>query len=138
MIKAPIAHQRSAGMQAFWFNTRRSKFADPTVRQAVAYAFDFEWTNKNLFYSSYTRTESFSNSELASRGLPEGRELEILEAYRGRIPEEVFTATDEPPQTDGSGNLRANLRKAKTAKARRLERGRQRSAQRGNRRGNGN
>ena len=114
MIKAPIAHQRSAGMQAFWFNTRRSKFADPTVRQAVAYAFDFEWTNKNLFYSSYTRAESFfSNSELASRGLPEGRELEILEAYRGRIPEEVFTATYEPPQTDGSGNLRANLRKAK-------------------------
>jgi microcin C transport system substrate-binding protein len=83
------------------------------VREALAYAFDFEWSNKNLFYGQYTRTNSyFSNSELASRGLPEGEELAILEKYRGKIPEEVFTAEYQPPSTDGSGNNRANLRKA--------------------------
>ncbi len=114
ILKDPIEHQRSSGMQAFWFNTRRSKFADPVVRQALAYAFDFEWTNKNLFYGSYTRAESyFSNSELASSGLPEGRELEILETYRDQVPAEVFSENYRPPQTDGSGNLRANLRTAK-------------------------
>ncbi len=114
LTKELIPHQRSTGMQAFWFNTRRSKFADKRVRQALAYAFDFEWTNKNLFYGLYARSKSFfSNSELASSGLPQGRELEILAAYRGRIPDQVFTQTYEPPSTDGSGNLRQNLRIAK-------------------------
>jgi len=113
LIKDPIPHRRATGMQAFWLNSRRAKFADPRVRQALAYAFDFEWTNKNLFYGSYARTESyFSNSELASSGRPEGRELAILEAYRGRVPDEVFTREYEPPKTDGSGNIRANLRAA--------------------------
>ncbi len=114
LVKELIPHQRPTGMQAFWFNTRRSKFADPRVRQALAYAFDFEWTNANLFYGQYTRTRSFfSNSELASSGRPEGRELEILEGYRGRVPEEVFTRVYEPPGTDGSGRIRQNLRTAK-------------------------
>jgi len=108
-----IPHQRPTGMQAFVFNTRRPVFADRRVRAALAYAFDFEWTNKNLFYGAYTRTESyFSNSELASRGLPEGAELELLERYRGRIPEEVFTRPYRAPASDGSGNIRRNLRAA--------------------------
>lgn len=113
LVKDPLPHRRSTGMQAFVFNTRRDKFADRRVRQALGYAFDFEWTNKNLFYGLYERTESyFSNSELASTGLPTGRELEILEAYRGRIPDEVFTTVYAPPSTDGSGQIRANLRAA--------------------------
>ncbi len=113
LIKDPLPHQRASGMQAYWFNTRRDKFADARVRQALGYAFDFEWTNKNLFYGLYQRTTSyFANSELASEGLPQGRELEILEAYRGRVPDEVFTEAYEPPSTDGSGQIRTNLRAA--------------------------
>lgn len=114
LVKDPLPHSRGTGMQAFWFNTRREKFSDPRVRQALAYAFDFEWTNKHLFYGMYSRTKSFfANSELASSGLPAGRELEILEEYRGRVPGEVFTTAYEPPATDGSGQIRANLRSAK-------------------------
>ena len=114
LVKDPLPHRNSSGMQAYWFNTRRDKFADSRVREALAYAFDFEWTNKNLFYGLYTRSTSFySNSELASSGLPEGRELEILEEFRGRVPEELFTAAHTTPTTDGSGQIRANLRVAK-------------------------
>ncbi|MFN2361343.1 MAG: extracellular solute-binding protein [Marinobacter sp.] len=108
-----IEHQRPAGMQAFAFNTRRDRFSDPAVRKALAYAFDFEWANKNLFYDQYTRTKSyFENSELASGGLPEGRELEILEQFRDDLPPEVFTEEYTPPSTDGKEGLRGNLRKA--------------------------
>ena len=111
LIKELIPHENGTGMQGFWFNTRRSKFADPKVRHALAHAFDFEWTNTNLFYGQYARSTSyFSNTELASSGMPQGQELEILEAFRGQISEEVFTAEYKPPTTDGSGNIRQNLR----------------------------
>lgn len=111
--KEAIPNQRPTGMQAFAFNTRRGIFKDPRVRQALAYAFDFEWTNEHLFFGQYTRSESyFSNSELASHGLPQGEELEILERYRGRIPEEVLTTEYRAPSTDGSGWPRDNLAKA--------------------------
>ena len=114
VVKELIDHELPTGMQGFWYNTRRSKFADPAVRRALAFAFDFEWTNANLFYGQYTRTESyFSNTELASSGLPEGRERDILECYRGRVADEVFTVAYEPPANDGSGNIRRNLRTAK-------------------------
>ena len=79
------------GMQAFVFNTRRPFFTDPRVREALGYAFDFEWTNRVLFYGAYTRTKSyFSNSELAAHGLPGPAELKILEPFRGQIPDAVF------------------------------------------------
>jgi microcin C transport system substrate-binding protein len=108
-----VNHEIPTGMQGFAMNLRRPIFQDRKVREALAYAFDFEWSNKNLFYGQYTRTNSyFSNSELASRGLPEGEELAILEKYRGKVPEEVFTTEYQPPSTDGSGNNRENLRKA--------------------------
>lgn len=108
-----LEHERPTGMQGFVFNTRREIFRDRRVREALGYAFDFEWSNRNLFFSLYHRTASyFSNSELAAEGLPEGRELEILENYRGRVPEEVFTRVFEPPVTDGSGWPRENLRAA--------------------------
>ncbi len=106
-------HDRPAGMQGFAFNMRRDMFRDPKVREALAYAFDFEWSNKNLFYGQYTRTRSyFENSELAATGLPSDAELKLLEPYRGQIPDEVFTKEYNPPKTDGSGNIRGNLRTA--------------------------
>jgi len=113
IVKEELKHDRAAGMQGFVFNTRRTKFQDPRVRQALSYVFDFEWSNANLFYGQYSRTRSFfDNSELAARGLPEGEELEILERFRGRIPDEVFTTEYTPPSTDGSGRNRANLKTA--------------------------
>jgi microcin C transport system substrate-binding protein len=111
--KAELQHNQPTGMQAFVMNTRRAPFDKPKVRQAMNYAFDFGWTNKNLFFGQYTRTESyFSNSELASDGLPTGREKEILEQFRGQLPEEVFTEEYDPPSTDASGYPRDNLKKA--------------------------
>jgi microcin C transport system substrate-binding protein len=108
-----IEHNRPAGMQAFVYNTRREVFKDPAVRQALAYGFDFQWANKNLFFGQYTRTDSyFENSELASSGLPEGRELEILEPYRDQLPEAVFTEEYQPPSTAGDRTMRDNLRDA--------------------------
>ena len=113
VVKKIFEHNRPAGMQGFVMNQRRSKFADPRVRRALSYAFDFEWSNKALFYGQYVRTRSyFDNSELASVGVPKGDVLAILDKFRGRIPEEVFTKSFEPPKTDGSGNLRRNLRTA--------------------------
>jgi microcin C transport system substrate-binding protein len=108
-----IPNARSTGMQGFIFNTRKPIFNDARVRQALDYAFDFEWTNRNLFYSAYTRTESyFSNSELASSGIPSGKELAALEPFRDKLPPELFTTPYETPKTDGSGNVRPNLLKA--------------------------
>ena len=106
-----IPHEVPTGMQGYVFNERRPLFRDRRVRWALAHAFDFEWTNKHLFYGAYTRTRSyFSNSELAARGLPSPEELRVLEPLRGLVPEEVFTREYVPPTTDGSGNIRENLR----------------------------
>jgi microcin C transport system substrate-binding protein len=100
-------------LQGFAYNTRRPIFGDRRVREALGYALDFEWTNKTFFYGLYERSNSyFGNSELAATGLPEDGELKILEGYRGKIPDEVFTKVYEPPKSDGSGNIRENLRKA--------------------------
>ncbi|HLF58932.1 MAG TPA: extracellular solute-binding protein [Alphaproteobacteria bacterium] len=108
--KEEIPNEQPTGMQAFVFNTRRPIFQDRNVREALGYAFDFEWTNAHLFYGAYTRTGSyFSNSELASRGLPSPGEREILDRYRGKIPDEVFTKEYDPPSTDQPGGIRANL-----------------------------
>ncbi len=111
VIKEEIKHDRASGMQGFIFNTRRGKFSDPRVRQALAYAFDFEWSNRNLFYGQYKRSRSyFDNSELAATGLPDADELAVLEPYRGRIPDAVFNAEYQPPKTKGDGRIRANLK----------------------------
>lgn len=108
-----LRHELPTGMQAFVMNLRRPLFQDARVRRALIEVFDFEWMNANLFYGSYARTSSyFSNSELASSGLPQGREREILEGFRGRIPEEAFTSEYRLPVTDGSGNNREGLRRA--------------------------
>ena len=113
MRKEDIANKRPVGMQAWAFNSRRPLFKDPRVRQALGYAFDFEWSNQNLFYGQYKRTRSFfDNSELAATGLPSPAELAVLEPHRGKIPAEVFTTAYEPPSTDGKGDMRPNLKKA--------------------------
>ena len=111
IIREAITNSVPSPHQAFVFNLRRELFSDSRVRQAISYAFDFEWTNKNLFHSHYKRTVSyFPNTELASTGLPTAEELKYLEPFRGQIPEEVFTQEFSPPKTDGSGNIRSNLK----------------------------
>jgi microcin C transport system substrate-binding protein len=100
-------------MQAYVMNLRRHKFQDSRIRQAISLAFDFNWTNQKIFYDQYTRSESFfSNSELASSGLPQGDELEILEQFREQLPRELFLEPFQVPQTDGEGWSRDNLLKA--------------------------
>jgi microcin C transport system substrate-binding protein len=111
ILKEDLPNQNPLPMQGFVYNTRRPLFQDVRVRQALGYAFDFEWLNKNIFYGLYKRTTSyFFNSELASRGLPSPEELKVLEPLRAELPPEVFTAEYQPPKTDGSGNIRDNLR----------------------------
>lgn len=115
VVTEALPHSRPVGMQAFVFNTRRDQFSDPRVREAIGYAFDFDWANRNLFYDQYTRTDSyFENSELASSGLPEGDELAILEPFRDQLPEDVFNEVYTPPSTSGDNSLRDNLRTAMT------------------------
>jgi microcin C transport system substrate-binding protein len=102
-----------SGGQGWFFNTRREKFKDPRVREALIYAFDFEWTNKNIMYGLYQRTHSvFQNSNMMAVGKPGPDELALLEPFRGQVPEEVFGEPFVPPVSDGSGQDRALLRKA--------------------------
>jgi microcin C transport system substrate-binding protein len=111
--KELLKHHLPTGMQGFGMNTRRPLFKDVLVRHALAMVFDFEWANANLFYGSYTRTNSyFSNSDLASSGIPEGAELALLNKYRDQLPPDLFTKPFQLPVTDGSGNNREELRGA--------------------------
>jgi microcin C transport system substrate-binding protein len=105
---------RSVGtMQAFAFNIRRPKFRDPRVRRAFNFAFDFEKINQELFYGAYTRISSyFDGTELASSGLPEGRELGVLQAVRSEMPPEVFTTPYWNPISNNDAAERANLLEA--------------------------
>ena len=103
-------HKLPTGIQGYAMNTRRAVFADPRVRHAVTLAFDFEWTNKNLFYSAYKRTLSyFSNTDLAATGLPSPQELLLLEPYKDSLPPALLTQAFTLPVTDGSGNNREQL-----------------------------
>jgi microcin C transport system substrate-binding protein len=112
--QATLPDASPAGMQGFVFNMRRGKFRDRRVRQAISYAFDFEWSNRTLFHGQYKRMRSFfENSELAATGRPGPAELELLEPWRGKIPDEIFAQEYQPPKSDGSGNNRRGLRAAK-------------------------
>jgi microcin C transport system substrate-binding protein len=104
--------QRDRGiMQGFVFNTRREKFKDPRLRRAFNFAYDFEEMNKQLFFGQYKRINSyFDGTELASSGLPQGQELEILEKVRDQVPPEVFTTPYTNPVGGTPENVRANLR----------------------------
>ncbi len=113
IIKKEITHEIPQGIQGFVFNTRRAIFSDRQVREALIYAFDFEWSNKNLFYGQYKRNDSyFSNSELAAVGPPSSAEIELLKPFADQLPAEVFKDSYHLPTTDGRGNIRHNLRRA--------------------------
>ena len=113
LVREIVEHSAPQGMQAYVMNLRRHKFQDSRIRQAISLAFDFNWTNQKIFYDQYTRSESFfSNSELASSGLPQGDELAILEQFREQLPRELFLEPFQVPQTDGKGWSRDNLLKA--------------------------
>src|SRR5262249_17036428 len=108
-----IPDNTPSGAQGWFINTRRDKFKDPRVREALIYAFDFEWTNKTIMYGSYKRTYSiFQNSPMTAEGKPSPEELELLDPFRGKVPEEVFGEAFMPPVSDGSGQDRTLLRKA--------------------------
>lgn len=113
LIKTSLPDNRPSGAQGYFLNTRREKFKDPRLRQALALVFDFEWSNKKLFYGLYTRTTSyFENSDMKASGPPSPDELALLEPFKDKLPKEVFGAPYVPPVTDGSGNNRDNLKKA--------------------------
>lgn len=104
---------RIPGIQQWLFNTRRGAFKDKRVREAIGYAFDFEWTSHNLMYDAYKRISSyFENSELAAKGAPDDAEKALLEPFRDHLPPEVFGEPIVPPVSDGSGQDRNLLRKA--------------------------
>ena len=107
-----LPHRRPSGMFAMVFNTRRPIFADRAVRYALSLAFDFDWINRNLLQGAYVRTNSiFDNSELGSRGLPEGGELALLEPHRASLPPELFDTAYHAPVVEGG--LRKNLAAAR-------------------------
>ena len=108
-----LSDQTPSGGQGWFMNTRREKFKDPRVREAIIYAFDFEWTNKNVMYGSYDRTHSyFQNSDMMATGKPSAEEVALLEPFRDRLPAEVFGDPFVPPISDGSGQDRNLLRRA--------------------------
>jgi len=108
-----LPDETPSGAQGWFINTRRDRFKDPRVREALNYAFDFEWTNKSIMYGSYARTHSvFQNSDMMALGPPSPEELALLEPFRDKVPAEVFGTPFVPPVSDGSGQDRALLRKA--------------------------
>jgi microcin C transport system substrate-binding protein len=113
IIKREIPDNNPQGMQAFVFNTRKAKFADRRVREAIGLTLDYEWINKTIFYGAYTRNKSFfENTDFESKGVPEGKELALLTPFKEELPPALFTSPFANPVTDGSGNPRENLMKA--------------------------
>jgi microcin C transport system substrate-binding protein len=113
VLKLTLPDGRPSGAQGVIINTRRAKFSDRRVRKALDYAFDFEWTNKSLFYGIYNRTASFfENSDMKAQGAPSPAELALLEPFRDKLAPEVFGEPYTPPVTDGSGRYRPSVRVA--------------------------
>ncbi len=113
IIKEEIPLKKVNGMQGWVLNQRRAVFQDIRVRKAFNLAFDFEWSNTNLFYGQYTRARSyFNNSELEAKGLPSPEELVLLEPLRDKLPPEVFTSEYTNPTNPDSTTRRKNLREA--------------------------
>ena len=115
ITKETVPDNNPSGAQGYWINLRRAKFADPRVREAIALAFNFEWSNKTLFYDAYKRTDSFwENSALQADGMPSSEELALLNPLRGQIPDSVFTEPAySPPESDPNRLAdRAMLRRA--------------------------
>jgi len=108
-----VADETPSAGQAWFFNTRRAKFADPLVRQAIGHLFDFEWTNANIMFDSFERSTSFYEmTEHKAVGLPDDAELALLEPFRADLPAAVFEEPYVPPVSDGSGRIRERQREA--------------------------
>lgn len=113
LIRDTLPDANPSGAQGFFLNTRRDKFKDIRVRQALDQVFDFEWSNKKLFYNLYTRTQSFfENSDMKATGKPAPEELALLEPFKDKLPAQVFGEAYTPPVTDASGNNRDQLKRA--------------------------
>lgn len=113
--QAEVPDETPSAGQAWFFNTRRNKFSDPRVRQAIGLLFDFEWTNANIMFNSFERSMSFFEmTEHKAEGLPDEAELALLEPFREELPEAVFEEPYVPPVSDGSGRIRERQREAIT------------------------
>jgi len=113
--QAEVPDETPSAGQAWFFNTRRDKFSDPRVRQAIGLLFDFEWTNANIMFDSFERSMSFFEmTEHKAEGLPDEAELALLEPFREELPETVFGEPYVPPVSDGSGRIRERQREAIT------------------------
>jgi microcin C transport system substrate-binding protein len=119
LIKKELKHGNAGDFQGFQFNLRRDKFKDVRVREAIGLAMDFEWLNRQLFYSAYTRVRGyFVASDFEATGRPGVDELALLEPLRSQLPPAVFNQdVPQPPMTrldPASGmTLRDNLRRAR-------------------------
>jgi microcin C transport system substrate-binding protein len=114
LIRDTLPDERPSGAQGYFLNTRREKFQDIRVRQALDLAFDFEWSNKKLFYGLYKRTTSFfENSDMMSSATPSADEMALLAPFKDKLPPAVFEAPYTPPVTDGSGGNRDGLKQAR-------------------------
>ncbi len=113
LVRRTLRDDSPSGAQGFFINVRREKFKDLRVREALGLAFDFEWSNNNLFYGLYKRTASFfENSDMKASGIPTSAELALLEPFRGSLPDTVFGEAYSLPKSDASGSDRKLLRKA--------------------------
>lgn len=110
IVKEVFKDKTAQVMLGLIFNQRKDKFKDRRVRKALTTVYDHAWSNKNLFFNQYTRLRSFfGDGAMAAKGVPKGRELEILNQYRDQLPPEVFTKEYNPPSTDRPNGLRENL-----------------------------
>jgi microcin C transport system substrate-binding protein len=113
VIKREFPSEKRPSMQAWALNQRRSRFADPRVREAIGLCFDFEWTRRNLFYDAYERSQSsFERSDYRAQGMPSPAELAVMEPLRDRLPEAAFGEAVMQPVSNGSGRDRALLGRA--------------------------
>jgi len=113
VVRETIPDENISGIQGWFFNTRRPIFKDPLIREAIGTAFDFRWTNTNLMYGAYQRTQSyFENSDMKAKGLPDAEELALLEPFKDKLPPEVFGEPYVPPESSEPGQPRDLLRKA--------------------------
>jgi len=113
LVKAEFKHRLPSGFQSYVLNTRRDRFKDVRVRQALGLALDYEWMNRQMFYNAYQRVNGlFGNTDCQASGEPDAQELALLTPWRAEIPAASFGPMTQPPRTDGTSSLRGNLRQA--------------------------
>jgi microcin C transport system substrate-binding protein len=114
LVKAELSHRLPTGFQSFVLNSRRPMLSDVRVRQALGLALDYEWMNRQMFYNAYQRVSGlFGNTDCQASGVPGAAELNLLQPWRGQVPDAVFGPMAAPPRTDPPHSLRSNLLHAK-------------------------